>query len=133
MQRNRFWLFLLLPILVLLMAARQAPLVNPDPIAIPAGITDTQVSKAVKQALVARGWSVAEEKAGDIKATLHLRDHVARIDITWDKRQIHITYLGSENLKYEEKGGTRYIHKNYLGWIQNLVTDINGNLVLLSS
>ena len=76
--------------------------------------------------------TVTDERPGEIKSTLSLRDHKVRIDITWDKRQIHIKYVDSENLKYEVENGKRLIHKNYLGWINNLVTDISANLNLLT-
>ena len=132
MLRSRLLVILLLPILLMLMAARQAPLVDPDPIAIPAKITDAQVAKSIRGALINRKWTVTDEKPGEIKSTLMLRDHKVRIDITWDKRQIQIRYVDSENLKYEVENGKRLIHKNYLGWINNLVTDISANLNLLT-
>ncbi|MDC8013303.1 hypothetical protein [Tahibacter soli] len=132
MLRSRLLVILLLPILLMLMAARQAPLVDPDPIAIPAKITDAQVAKSIRGALINRKWTVTDEKPGEIKSTLMLRDHKVRIDITWDKRAIKIAYVDSENLKYEVENGKRLIHKNYLGWINNLVTDISANLNLLT-
>ena len=132
MLRSRLVVLLLLPVLLMLMAARQAPLVDPDPIAIPAKITDAQVAKSVRGALINRKWTVTDEKPGEIKSTLSLRDHKVRIDITWDKQKIKIAYVDSENLKYEVENGKRLIHKNYLGWINNLVTDISANLNLLT-
>ncbi|MBS0571084.1 MAG: hypothetical protein JSS28_10775 [Proteobacteria bacterium] len=124
---------LLLPFALLTMAFRQAPLVDPPPIAITAKISPDNVVKAIKMALVHRGWAVTAVKPGEVDSTLNLRDHTARIAITYDARKIQITYVGSTNLKYEVKKGTPYIHKNYLGWIENLVTDIQGNLLLLGS
>ena len=132
MLRSRLVVLLLLPVLLMLMAARQAPLVDPDPIAIPAKITDAQVAKSIRGALINRKWTVTDEKPGEIKSTLMLRDHKVRIDITWDKRAIAIRYVDSENLKYEVENGKKLIHKNYLGWINNLVTDISANLNLLT-
>lgn len=132
MLRSRLVVLLLLPVLLMLMAARQAPLVDPDPIAIPAKITDAQVAKSIRGALINRKWTVTDEKPGEIKSTLMVRDHKVRIDITWDKRQIAIRYVDSENLKYEVENGKKLIHKNYLGWINNLVTDISANLNLLT-
>lgn len=132
MPRSRLLVLLLLPVLFLLMAARQAPLVDPDPVAIPAKVTDAQVAKAVRNALVNRKWTVTDEKPGEIRSTLLLRDHKARIAITWDKRQLRIAYVDSENLKYEVEDGRKLIHKNYLSWINNLVADIGANLNLLA-
>lgn len=132
MPKSRILLLLLVPLLALTMAFRQAPLVNPDPIHVPAGLTDAQVAKAISSALIGRGWSVTAEKAGETDASLHLREHVARIAITYDASAVQVKYLDSENLKYEMKDGKPYIHKNYLGWIEYLVQDLNRSLQLLT-
>jgi hypothetical protein len=132
MSRLRFAL-LLLPFAVLTMAFRQAPLVDPPPIAITAKISADNVVKAIKMALVHRTWTVTAVKPGEVDATLNLRDHTARIVIDYDTTKVQIKYLDSTNLKYEVKKGTPYIHKNYLGWIENLQNDIQGNLMLLGS
>lgn len=134
MIRARGWsCLLLLPVLVLLMGARQVPLADPEPIAIPAGMSAQQVVKAIKAGLVGRTWEVTEEQPGRILSTLHLRSHVAKIELTYDDKAITIRYLDSVDLMYEEKQGQRYIHRNYLNWIANLRTDISRNLVLMSS
>lgn len=134
MIRTRGWSYLLLlPVFVLLMGARQVPLTDPEPIAIPAGMSAQQVVKAIKAGLVGRTWEVTEEQPGRILSTLHLRSHVAKIELTYDDTAITIRYLDSVDLMYEEKKGQRYIHRNYLNWIANLRTDISRNLVLMSS
>src|SRR3569623_820815 len=124
MPRSRL-LLCLLPFLLALMGFRDAPLVNPDPIAVPAGVEDKAILQAVRRALNTRGWIVTDEAPGDVKSTLHLRDHTARIDISWSSGKLRITYVGSENLKYHVEDGKPYIHKNYLGWIENLTHDIS--------
>jgi len=131
--RSRLLLLLLLPLLLLTMGLRQAPLVNPPPIAVPAGMTDVQVGKAIKAALAGRGWAVIGEQPDAIEASLHLRKHVAQIHIAHDQQSVRITYVSSSELKYEQKRGKPYIHKNYLGWIQNLVDDIGRDLQLVSA
>lgn len=131
MLRNRFVIILLLPILLLLAGWREAPLVNPDPIAIPAKVSSTEVGKIIKKALVGRKWIVSEDKPGAIKATLLVREHKARIAIDWNAKDIRISYIDSENLNYEEKNGKKLIHQNYNSWINNLVVDISGELTLL--
>jgi len=134
MIRTRGWSYLLLlPVFVLLMGARQVPLTDPEPIAIPAGMSAQQVVKAIKAGLVGRTWEVTEEQPGRILSQLHLRSHVAKIELTYDDTAITIRYLDSVDLMYEEKKGQRYIHRNYLNWIANLRTDISRNLVLMSS
>jgi hypothetical protein len=108
--------------------AAATALVDPDPIAIPAGLSSEQVTNDIKRALVARGWVVSKEEPGRIDATLNLRAHVARIAITHGDGQVRVAYVSSENLKYRVKNGQRTIHKNYLSWVNNLVTDISRNL-----
>ena len=130
-QRARLWSgLLLLPLLVLLMGARQVPLVDPDPIAVPAGLTEARVAKAIKAALVGRTWVISEEQPGKIVATLNLRTHMAKIEIPFDTKQVAIRYLDSSELMYGEKKGVKVIHRNYLSWIQNLVGDISRNMIL---
>lgn len=119
-------------VLALIMAcgvaqARKAELADPDPVAIPAGLDQEQVTKDIKRALIGRGWSINDEKPGEIQSTLFLREHVARIRVTWDQKQVRLAYVDSDNLDYKEKQGKRYIHSNYLGWIGFLVQDLNTN------
>jgi hypothetical protein len=134
MFRARAWSGLLLvSALVFLMGARQVPLTDPEPIAIPAGLKIEQVTKAIKASLVGRTWTVTSEEPGHIVSTLNLREHMAKIDIVYDAQTIKIAYLDSGELLYAEKKGQRMIHHNYLAWIQNLVNDMNRNLTLLQS
>jgi hypothetical protein len=134
MFRARAWSGLLLvSALVFLMGARQVPLTDPDPIAVPAGLKIDQVTKAIKAALVGRTWAVTSEEPGHIVSTLNLREHMAKIDIVYDLQTIKIKYLDSGELMYAEKKGVRMIHHNYLNWVQNVVTDMNRNLTLIQS
>ncbi|HEY7638490.1 MAG TPA: hypothetical protein VH814_02110 [Steroidobacteraceae bacterium] len=134
MFRARAWSGLLLvSAMVFLMGARQAPLVDPEPVAVPAGLKLEQVTKAVKAALVGRTWAVTSEEPGHIVSTLNVREHMAKIDIVYDVRTIKIKYLDSGELMYAEKKGQRMIHHNYLNWVQNLVNDMNRNLQLVQT
>ena len=112
--------------------ARAAELADPGPIAIPAGLTTAQVSKEIKRALIGRGWEVTGEQPGEIDSTLHLREHLANIKVTYDASQARIAYVDSANLDYAQKHGQRYIHGNYLGWIGFLVNDITTNFKVTS-
>ena len=107
--------------------ARKAELVDPDAVAIPSGLDHEQVVKDIKRALIGRGWSITTEQPGEIQSTLNLREHVARIRVSYDAGQVKLAYVDSANLDYKEKGGKRYIHSNYLGWIGFLVNDLNTN------
>lgn len=133
MTRSRVLpVLLLLPALLLLMAFHQLPLVNPQPIAVPAKASPEQVYKVITTVLARFGWVVASDKPGDMEATYAPRDFTVRIGITYDRSQVQIRYLNSTNLKYEvKKDGVTYIHKNYTAWIRNLVTGIGGEFNLL--
>jgi hypothetical protein len=134
MRRSRWLLLLLLPMLLLTMAFRQAPLVDPAPIDVPAAMSSVQVSKAVKGALLGRGWVVSNEQADGVDGTLNGNDYVAKIHVAFDTRQIRVTYVDSTNLKYEvKKNGERLIHTNYMGWMKYLTGDIGRNLQLISA
>ncbi len=122
-------LLLLLPLVLVLSGWRTAPLYNPEPIEVPQGLTKKEVGKAIKLAMVKRGWSAASVKPGKILAVLHIRKHTAKVLITYDAKQVRIKYAGSENLKYKKKeDGIEIIHKNYNSWIRNLATDIEAKL-----
>jgi hypothetical protein len=113
-----------------LVHARSAALVDPDPVAIPAGLSQEQVVKDIKRALIGRGWSVTTEQPGEIQSTLNLRDHVARIKVSYDAQQVRLAYMDSSNLDYKLKRGKPVIHGNYLGWIGFLVNDLNTNFTV---
>jgi hypothetical protein len=132
MMRSR--LLLLLPLLLLTMAFRQSPLVDPAPIDVPSGMTAVQVSKAVRAGLLGRGWVVSNDQADGVDGTLNGRNYVARIHVAFDTRQVRITYVDSTHLKYAvKKNGVRLIHSNYMGWMKFLSGDIARNLELISA
>ena len=131
MLRSRLGLLLLLPLLLMLMAFHQLPLVNPQPIPVPQRATPDQVYKVITRVLARFGWVVASDKPGNLEATYAPRDFTVRISITYDTTQVQIRYIDSTNLKYEMKKDGPYIHKNYTAWIRNLVTGISGEFNLL--
>ncbi|EIL98133.1 hypothetical protein RHOFW104T7_15970 [Rhodanobacter thiooxydans] len=134
MPRSRLLLLLLLPMLLLTMAFRQTPLVDPPPIDVPAGLTAVQVSKAVKGALIGRTWVVTAEHADGIDAALNGNDYQAKIHVAFDTHQVKISYVDSTNLKYKvKKDGTRLIHTNYMNWMRYLSGDIGRDLQLISA
>lgn len=111
--------------------ARHAELVNPPAIAVPAKLNDKVVVKEIKRALLQRGWEIDSESPGAIDSTLHLRDHVARIKITYGGEQVKLAYVDSTNLDYRKnRDGSEEIHPNYLGWMQFLASDIKANLTV---
>jgi hypothetical protein len=114
---------LLAPLFVLLMAAGPL-LVNPEPIRVPAGLSEKAVTQAVRVGVAKRGWIVTRQDPGYLEATLHLRTHMAKIGISYDTESVRIKYLESTNLDYEVKKDGPHIHGNYLKWIDNVVRDI---------
>ena len=110
--------------------ARKAPLTDPAPVSIPSGLDQAQVAKDIKRALIGRGWTIEQDQPGDIVSVLYLRTHVARVHVTWDASTIHIAYVDSKNLDFQERKGKRFIHPNYLGWVSNIAQDMKTNLQL---
>ena len=115
------FLFVLAPVA----HARSHELRDPMPVAVPAGISQEVLTESIKRVLAGRGWEVTGESEGTIDSTLFIREHVARIHITYDARQVAFTYVDSVNLEYQEKKGKRFIHGNYIGWIDYLISDLN--------
>jgi hypothetical protein len=132
MARSRLLALLLIPIGFLLMGARGAPLVDPPPIVVPAGLTAQDVSKAIRAGVATRGWIVNKDEHGQIDATLNNREHQVVLAIVYDAKQVKINYVSSQNMNYSEKNGTRYIHRKYTQWTQNVVADINRELQVAS-
>lgn len=129
MKPARFFVLLLLLLPVLSMAQlRATDLRDPAPVSVPAGVSQADAKKAVIDAMIARGWVVAEESDDHVVADLHIRDHWAQIHIAIGQRAIEISYVDSDNLRYEERRGRTLIHKNYIGWVENLAGDIRNHL-----
>lgn len=128
MRLSRRYLLILLPFLLLLLGARQAPLVDPDPVAVPAGLELKAVEREIKRALIGRGWTITAEADGQIDSTLNVRAHSARVRISYDTQRVALAYVSSDNLAYEEKRGERLIHKNYASWVNNVLTDLSRGL-----
>ncbi|HKZ72981.1 MAG TPA: hypothetical protein VJ011_02890 [Steroidobacteraceae bacterium] len=125
MVRSRLSYLFVLPLAMVLMGAKLA---DPDPIAVPSGLSAKDVSKAIRSSIVQRGWAITKDAGGQIDATLNVRTHTARVAIGYDARNVRIRYVDSSNLDYEEKQGGRLIHRNYLRWIQNMVADISRSM-----
>ena len=72
----------------------------------------------------ALGWQMNAVRPGLIVATLRVREHMAKVEIPYDRHTYSIHYRDSENLDYDGAN----IHSNYNGWIQNLSREINTQL-----
>lgn len=85
------------------------------------------MKKAIMMAGTKLGWEMQPVKPGLIVASLHLRKHVAVVNVTYNTRAYSITYKDSTNLDY--KNGQ--IHRNYNGWIENLDKGIRAQLAAM--
>ena len=124
-RRHVIHCLLMLPLAVSLLGARQAQLVDPDPIDVPPGMSIALVSRLIQTAIVKRRWWVEENEDGRMVAVLKIRGHTAKVAISYDEKSVRIQYLSSEKLDYEIKDdGLPYIHPNYLNWVKNMKADI---------
>lgn len=103
-------------------------LVNPAPIAVPAGVDQAAVHQAIKQALMYRNWVISAQQPGRVDATLYLRGNEARIRIDYDGAQVRVSYVDSRGLEAGMDEGVQQIHGRYLTWIDYLTGDIRNNL-----
>ena len=116
---------LLLALAVSLLGARNTPLVDPEPIDVPAGMSIEKVASVIESAALKRRWWVDEQKPGRMVVVQLVQGHRAKVAITYDTKTVKIQYVSSEKLAFEAKpDGSRFIHPRYLGWVNNLRTDI---------
>ena len=94
---------------------------------IPAGLSDRQIQAAMVSGGQTRGWIVKAVRRGHMEATLFVRSHMAKVDITYAAKGYSIHYRDSKNLGYADGK----IHRNYNKWVQNLDMDIQRALALL--
>lgn len=133
MVRSRLAYLLLIPVAFMLMGARQIALVDPAPVAVPPGLDIKAISSAIRTGVSRHGWIVGKDEKGFLEATLHIRKHMTKVTIAYDRQNVRVAYAGSENLLYEEKDGARFIHRNYQNWLNNLVQDISGALQIAAA
>jgi len=79
-------------------------------------LTADQVRQAIIRAGSTLGWQIKEIQPFLLEGTLHLRTHMAKVNIPYSTERYSIVYKDSSNLNYDGKN----IHTNYNGWIQNL-------------
>ncbi len=89
-------------------------------------LSASQVRDAIARAGASLGWQMKDMGPNLLQGTLHLRTHVAVVDIPYSTKEYSIIYKNSVNLKAEDGK----IHKNYNGWITNLKNGINNQLAI---
>lgn len=108
---------------LLFAGCRTSPLYNvkEEPVVVPdSPPTMEQMNQVIRSAGNSLGWLMKSKAPGHTVATLHLRSHVAVVDIHYNTKTYSITYKDSTNLNYDKGADETYIHSNYNGWIQNL-------------
>ena len=130
MKANKWAVVLASSLALLIVGCRSAPVYNVSAQSVAtskSNVSLDDVSAAIVRAGSALGWQMKVTKPGHILGTLHLRTHVAIVDVNYSTTSYSITYKDSTNLDYD---GTN-IHSNYNGWIQNLQKGIQTQLNLL--
>jgi len=110
-------------------SARLAEVTDPDPVAVPAGMEQAKLVKAIKLAVLARKWQVTKEEPGYLEVTLNHRKHMLKYGINYGRKEIKFKYLDSAELNYREKDGRRLIHGNANKWVAKLRNDIDRQLL----
>lgn len=90
-------------------------------------VSTAEVGKAIDSSAISLGWNMQHVRPGYTIATLHIRDHMARVGINYSAKDYSITYLDSKNLIRAHQ-----IHKNYNAWVHNLDNAIKHNLSALN-
>lgn len=83
-----------------------------------------EVERAIIEGCRVRGWQASVIAPGHIEAVLHIRSHVAKVDIPFTTKNYSILYKDSVNLDYKDGK----IHRNYNKWVQNLNRDIQSKV-----
>jgi hypothetical protein len=115
---------------LLLAGCTTAPVLNLRDTRVPvmssgAAPTVETVEKAIITAAHQRGWSAQIVKPGLIEASIIVRTHRAKIEITYSGTHYSINYVDSYNLSYDG----RNIHKNYNNWIVRLSQSIQKEII----
>jgi hypothetical protein len=112
--------------------SRDEPIRNPTGIPISWNGDGKPTIELIQRAIIAgcaqRGWACQAIKPGEIRAVLHLRQHMAEALVSFDTETFSVKYVNSTELRYDAAKNT--IHRKYNQWIANLIMDINGAIAL---
>lgn len=101
-----------------------------EPIPRGGGLTLNEVTEAIKLAGLRHHWYMAVKQPGHIVATIHVRKHMAKVDIYYTPERFSIMYKDSRNLDYSPR--RQRIHNGYGRWVKNLTLDILISLEMAS-
>lgn len=113
-------------LLVTIIGCRATPIrsVNQAPVTASGKYSLKDVKKGIVQAGQSLGWGMKSVKSGVIIGTIFVRNHMAKVEIKYNKKNFSILYKDSAGLKYDGVN----IHKNYNSWVTNLERRINSQL-----
>ena len=112
--------------MLLFTGCRTAPIYNVSHKAV-SPTSYSRMQSAILRAGNSLGWHMSKVRKGLIRGKLALRTHVAIVNIFYSGSGYSIKYVKSINLKYNPQKGT--IHNNYNGWVKNLETAIDAQLM----
>jgi hypothetical protein len=112
--------------------SRQQLLLEPPPAQVPAGVPLSSVEKVVLACADQYQWLVESRKAGSVTMSYGARGVSATVKVSYDEKQVRISYVDSRGLSYEQEDGKAYIHYNYNRWVNALAHSIQAQLVDLA-
>ena len=129
---RKFIILLMIAIVPMLSVSSTAqagvvPISRPD-IEVPCKMSHKDINKAIRRALVDKGWAAINKDKGHVVGRIYVRRHMLSVDITYNTKLVKIRYKNSESLKYRKREGIEYIHGRADGWIRNIVGLINFHL-----
>lgn len=125
-------------LIVIAFSTQMAGISRDEPIRNPADIpigwigdgkpTIELIQRAIIAGCAQRGWACQAIRPGEIRAVLHLRQHMAEALISFNTESFSVKYVNSTELRYDAAENT--IHRKYNQWIANLISDINGAIAI---
>jgi hypothetical protein len=84
-------------------------------------LTLSQVTAAIQQAGVKRGWQMKQDGSNKIIASHKVSNYSVVVEVSYTESLYSISYVSSEN--FDAKDGK--IHRKYATWVVNLQRDID--------
>lgn len=119
---------LVLACLFMLTACSGQRMYQAPAISAPVRAHDAEVRRAVKKALLRRGWTIERDWREATYAKVSHGKHNARVRVRYSGNRVYIEYVSSKYLKYRMKQGEPIIHKRYNYWIMELEEEISTQL-----
>lgn len=89
------------------------------------------VKRAIKTSIEQENWqlkNIISQEPHIIEVEFLHRKHSIIVQLEYNLSSVTLSYIDSENMKYEEKRGKRYIHKSYNAWTRELARAIRNNI-----